>query len=87
MDSQASLIFCFQRSLAVLIACENKFSPIRLHNFRSFVAISEVASKMYCTRFEKYPSKLDISRSFVAIFVLSKRYCHERVYNPTYRVA
>lgn len=33
-----ALPICFQRSLATLIACENKFLPIRLHN----IAFSEV---------------------------------------------
>ena len=36
--------------------------------FCSFVTIFEFSSKMYCTRFEKYRSKLRVSRSFVDIF-------------------
>lgn len=36
---QAGLMFALQRALATLIACENEFSPIRLHDFLSFVII------------------------------------------------
>ena len=32
-------------------------------------------SKIFCTRFEKYWSKLHISRSFVSIFAVNREYC------------